>query len=273
MKRRQKMEEEEEHQDLDDPNGRRRFSGRGHGLGGMDYPGGPATDPTENVKALSLAANKRQDDLRDAAKELSDTKILHQRELMDVRAKNLEEIGKIRERHQRELDVKESSRLDSIRAVDREEVAKTAAAAQTAITTLANTTNQMAETLRNQVANTAAAAENRQVSFATDMNKRLSAVELSLSEGKGKQQVADPQIERMATMVEKLVQAQATGGGQKQGVASSWGVLLGIVGLVASLIAIFVFLARPAQQPPSVIYVPSPAGTMLPTVPPATAPR
>lgn len=229
------------------------------------------------MKALSEAANTRQDDLREAAKELSDTKIAHQRELMDVRARNLEQIGIIRENHQGELDTKESSRLDSIRAVDREEVAKTATAAQLAISTLAQTTNQMAETLRNQVANTAAAAENRQVSFATDLNKRISAVELALSEGKGKQQVSDPQMDRMAKLVEELVASQAKGTGTKEGVSASWGILLGVVSLFATLIAIFVFFARPgvtsSPQQPSVIYVPAPAGALLPTTPPSVAPR
>jgi len=42
---------------------------------GVDAAGIPVIDPTENVKALSEAANKRQDDLRDWLQKYIDTKI------------------------------------------------------------------------------------------------------------------------------------------------------------------------------------------------------
>jgi len=217
----------------------------------VDIAGGPVIDPTENVIALTEAANQRQDDLREATKELSEVLFKHQKEMMDLRAENLARLGEIRESHQRELDTAESNRLNSIRQVDREEVAKTAAAAQTAISTLATTTNTMAETLRTQVANTAAAAENRQVAFATDMNKRLSAVELALSEGKGKQQVSDPQIERMAMMVEKLVTSQSNVAGKSEGGTAMWGYVAAgfafmvlLIGLATGLLTLF-FMMKP----------------------------
>lgn len=137
---------------------------------GVDSREGPVVDPTENVIALTKAESKRQDDLRDAAKELSDAKIAHQKE-----------IGDIRERHQEQLRKAESERLDSIRQVDREDVNKTAAQALSAIATLAAATSTTAETLRSQVATTAQAAATSLTNSMGEVNKRLSALELSSS--------------------------------------------------------------------------------------------
>jgi len=227
---------------------------------GVDAQGGPVIDPTENVISLSEAGNKRQDDLRDLTKELFDAKISHIAELYKVAAL-----------HQRELDHAESERLDSIRQVDREDVNKTAAQALNAIQTLATTTSTTAETLRTQVATTALASQNQLATITGEINKRLSALELSLSEGKGKQLVADPQSEQLFQAVQTLLRNQATGAGTKQGLSLAWAALVGIVGLFVSalliggtLVTLVIFLNRT----PSPAYVPAPAGTTLPAAPP-----
>ncbi len=169
----------------------------GHGMA-VDIHSRPVIDPTENVIALTAAANKRQDDLRTVTRELVDRDLAHIKELAAIRAE-----------HQRALDAKESGRLDAIRQVDREEVIKAAASAQQAIATLAASTSTVAETLRAAQAQIAAASENRQVAFASEMSKRMSAVELSLSEGKGKQTVVDPQLVKLTDLVETLARTQA----------------------------------------------------------------
>lgn len=264
--------------------------GGGAGLA-VDAHGGAVIDPTENVIALSEGQNKRQDDLRALERELFDRDIAHVKELASVRAL-----------HQQQLDQKESGRLDSIRQVDREEVTKAALSAQQAIATLAISTSTVAETLRAQQEAKGLAAEARQAAFAGEVGKRLSAVELALSEGKGKQAVADPMMAelvsemriltaqraaesgkqavtdpllgQLAADVRALVAAQATTSGKTSGIALSWGVLLGAVALAGALGFFTNF--RPAPAPtaaPQVIYVPSPPGTMLPTTPPQPAPR
>jgi hypothetical protein len=236
----------------------------------VDAGGGPTVDPTQNVKDLSEASNIRQDDLRDLTKELFDAKIDSLRRDMKAASR----LAKLRATHQRELDHAESDRLNSIRQVDREEVAKTAATNQTATTALANQTSVLAETLRTQVGTVAAAAEaraaavanaaeNRLSQFSADVIKRLSALELSSSEGKGKQTVADPQMERLSALVETLARAQATGTGKGEGINLAWVALLGAVSLIVGLITIggFVFLATratPAGAAPQVIMVPAP---------------
>jgi hypothetical protein len=233
----------------------------------VDAMGGAVVDPTENVKALTEAANTRQDDLRDSHEKLFDAKIAA-----------LYETVKTAAAHQRELDKAESERLNAIRQVDREEVAKTAAANQTATTTLANSTVTLADTLRTQVGTVAAAAEARLSAFSADVNKRLSALELSSSEGKGKQTVADPQMERLAAMVEKLTAREQSVTGQREGMTDATKILITLVGLFATvltiagvLVTLVLFLNRaPAAVP---IYTPAPPQTLLPSNPPAGVPR
>ena len=210
-----------------------RLSGPGRGIP-VDSAGGPTVDPTKNVLDLVNAAVKRIDDMAALHERLANEQLRRVEAVITYQDK----LAGVREQHQRELDAAESGRLNSIRQVDREEVAKTAASAQTAIATLATTTNTMAETLRTQVATVAAAAESRQSAFAGDVNKRLSALELSSSEGKGKQLVSDPQIEALARVVDNLVRAQATGTGKSEGLSMSAALIMGGLTVIMTLLGI-----------------------------------
>ena len=205
----------------------------------VDESGGPVIDPTENVIALTEAANKRQDDLRILTKELNDTKIAHQKEISDIREGHQDTLGGIRERHQEALNKAESARLDSIRQVDREDVNKTAAQALTAIATLASTTTTTAETLRTQVATTAQAQANALANTMGEVNKRLSALELSSSEGRGKQTVVDPMQAEMAAKMERVLNAIATGGGQSAGQKN----IIAYIATGASILIALLYLA------------------------------
>lgn len=232
----------------------------------VDSRGGPTIDPTANVIALTEAANQRQDDLRAAAKELSDAKIEHQKEISDLRSEHQKEIRKLDRVHQEKIAKAESGRLDSIRQVDREDVSKTATAANTAITTLAKQTTDLATTLQKQVSDTTAATEARNSTQNTDTNKRLSALELSSSEGKGKQTIADPQMEKLTALVASLAANQATSTGKTEGISTAWAVMLAVAGLIATLItigsagvAVFALMNRSsaAAPQPQVVYLPS----------------
>lgn len=190
-------------------------------------------DPTENVKALSAAANQRQDDLRAAAKELSDTKIAHQKET-----------GELRERFQQELRRAESERLDSIRQVDREDVNKTAAQALSAIATLAAATTTTAETLRGQVATTAQAAATSLANSMGEVNKRLSALELSSSEGRGKQAVESPQFAELIAEQKRTNQVLAGVAGQGQGKIEQRDMVKYLVYLVLAALVILAYFRK-----------------------------
>lgn len=213
----------------------------------------PVVDPTENVKSLSIAANKRQDDLREAERRYNEARLDHEKELSQIRAE-----------HQKELSAKESSRLDSIRQIDREEVKNAAITSQTAIATLATQTTTLAETLRNQVANTAALAEQRRQVDMGEINKRLSALELALSANAGKLSGPDPQTEHLLERVHRIEQAQTQTGGERRGISQSWGLLVAGLGALGTVLVIFTFFSQRsvsnAAQQPNVVYVPVPAG-------------
>lgn len=191
-------------------------------------------DPTENVIALSVASNRRQDDLREAERRYNDLRAEHQKETATLRAV-----------HQEALDKKESARLDSIRQVDREDVAKTAAAANLAIATLAKQTTDLAATLQATVGSTAAAAETRRSADMSEVNKRVSALELASSATAGKQQVADPAMERLVQQVAALVGLQASGSGAASGGKQVWGYVAAIIGMLIGLGGLIFAVMKP----------------------------
>jgi len=85
-------------------------------------------------------------------------------------------------------------------------------------------------------------------------------------------------MEKVAAELKPLMDYVAAERGRDRGVASSWGVLIGAVGLIVGLITIgtFVFITTRSTPPPQpqIIYVPSPTGAPLPsTQPQPGAPR
>lgn len=94
----------------------------------------PVIDPTENVKALSQAANQRQDDLREMESS-------HLRELMAVRSG-----------YEDKLREKESERIDAIRAVDVQAVQRAAEVSATAVQALAAQVPITADAVRTSLA-------------------------------------------------------------------------------------------------------------------------
>ena len=175
-----------------------------------DSSGGPVVDPTANVIALNDAANRRQDDLREANNRWIIAEIQQLKELLRAQAE-----------HAKELAEKESSRLDSIRQVD--EVTKTAAQAQNslAISTLAKQTTDIATTLSTQVQTTAQAAEARRQADMAEVTKRVSALELALSASVGKSTVADPALIELAAAVKTLASKENTRTGFDAGKAAA----------------------------------------------------
>lgn len=195
---------------------------------GVDRSGQAVVDPTANVIALSEAATKRQDDLREAERRYNDLRSDHQKEMAGLRAA-----------HQKEIESKESSRLDSIRQVDREDAAKTTAASNLAITTLAKQTTDLATTLQDQVRATAQAAETRRSADMSEVNKRVSALELASSATAGKQQVSDPQLAELVSEVRALRKTTTTTEGVKKGAGELWGYIVGALATGAMLYRLF----------------------------------
>jgi hypothetical protein len=229
---------------------------------GVDATGGQVIDPTANVIALVEANAKAAAALRDSDAKYQDTVVAHLKEISVLRAEHIKET--------RQFD---SDRYDKIRSVDMANAEATASQILQAVNTNALMQERTAQTLRDQVASTAIAAESRQMAFAADMTKRLSAVELSMSEGRGKQQVADPQMEKLMVLVEQLARQQTKGSGQREGSGDAIKWLALAISMMVGLISIGLFLfvasgrAPMGESPsqPQIIYVPAAPGTLIPS--------
>lgn len=187
----------------------------------VDAKGVAVVDPTENVKALVIAENKRQDDLREAERRYNDLRDTHSKEMNDLRA----------------------THLALVRQVDREDQAKTAAAANVAILALAKQTTDLATTLSAQGQAAAAAAETRRSADNAETNKRLSALELSGSASAGKQTITDPQVQmKLASQeveIQRLVASMNTRSGFDAGKAAAVGAGVLGAGTISALIMKF----------------------------------
>lgn len=232
---------------------------------GVDARGGQVIDPTENVKALNEAANKRQDDLRaaqekliqtqlQAAEKISELRYLHAQELATLQAKKLEDEAKLRADHATQLSVAEAKRIDAIRAVDVNAVAVANQRTSEQATALQTQTTQSAEVLRNQVARSAedlralvattaaTALQNQQQQFA-GLSTRITTLEQAQSEGKGKQTIQDPAFTALLAEVRNLSQSRAATSGIGEGRSDVIGWIVGAVSVVVSLlVAGFAFM-------------------------------
>lgn len=233
-------------------------------------------NPTENVKALHAASLENLAELRAADKELMQAKLSH-----------LKEIGDLRDKHGRLLRKSDLTTAEKTRQVDVLAAAGSAGQLATAVQALQNATDRSTETLRNQVAATAqamakqtadsaaavqAATENlfrRTETAIAAVSDRVGTLERTGSTVAGRSSVADPQMAALVEKMEKFVTAQTMGVGKSEGISASWGVLIGVAGLIAAGIATVVSLrgnGAPAAQTtaPQVIYVPAPQVTPVP---------
>lgn len=182
-----------------------------------DAAGNVVYDPSKNVL-----------DLVSAALRLVDAKLEHQSEVVTLRAEHNAEIGRLRADHAKELRQAESSRLDAIRQVD-----------VLGIQTLAQTTKDTAEAIRLTVEAKAEAMASQTAALMAGVNDRLSVLERSNYEGKGKEAVSDPMMVELLQEVKSLRLSQAAGTGRSGGLQMGWGVVIQVVSLVGALLAIY----------------------------------
>lgn len=162
-------------------------------------PALPPIDPTKNVLDLVHAAIKSQD-----------LQLALVRELFEARFQHLAELGSIRAEHEARVRDIETKRLDAIRQVDVLAVSTAADRSQTAIQALAAATNNNAQILRDALTATAATIATQLSQTVTTISDRIAALEKSSYEGAGK----------------------------SKGLGTGWMILLGVVGLVGSLLGI-----------------------------------
>jgi hypothetical protein len=240
---------------------------------GVDEFGAPAVDPTQNVIALTEAANLRQDDLRRENNARVDVEVRRLEQLSALRAEHSKTLIHLHAVHSKELSALESNRLNAIRQVDVLAVNTAADRAAAAIQALAATTAANADNLRNALTATAATIATQTAGIVTAITERIAALEKSSYEGKGKQAVADPLMDELVREMKSLRESRATGAGKGEGVNAAWMGLLGAVTLIATLIAIFSFARSSPDKTPQIIYVPAPQGTQLPVAHDQNPPR
>ena len=100
-----------------------------------------------------------------------------------------------------------------------------------------------------------------------DVKDRLTRIE-------GKGEIADPQRAIESAELTQLRLALATGGGRSEGMSDSVKILMTILAIATALMGAYTFTQK-GESPaaPQIIYVPAPAGSLLPTTPPQSAPR
>lgn len=190
-----------------------------------ELSGGELTrDPTENVKALSVAASQRQDDLREEADRRIAGEVESVRNELKLRAEFAKEI--------REL---ESRRLDAIRQVDVTAVKTEADRALAAISVLATTTATNAENLRNALTATAQTIATQTSNTVSQITERIAALEKSSYEGAGKQQVVDPMMAQLVEKMERLITSGAGTVGQAEGVKNLGAIIVGGIFLLVAI--------------------------------------
>lgn len=200
---------------------------------GVDASGGPVIDPTENVVALSEAATKRQDDLRELTVKMFQAEVNHLHDMTSLRAEHAKEIGAM-----------EANRLNSIRQVDVLAVSTTAAQAQTAIQTLAATTAASAETLRNALATTAQTVANQLTATTARIEERISGLEKSSYTGAGRSSATDPMMEQLIGEVRALRGSQNMTIGKSEGLGMVGSLVLGAIAFIGVAAAIVALIAK-----------------------------
>jgi hypothetical protein len=211
----------------------------------IGYNGGPIIDPTKNVLDLVRSETIRQDDLRDAAAVLTQSKIdaaeklsilraAHAQELSAAESRRVDEGARLRADYSMQLSLAEAKRIDAIRAVDVNAVSVASQRASDQASVLAAQVAQSAEALRALVATTAATVATSLQQMSTSLSVRLTTLEQAGYQAQGKQQYADPAFVELLAEVKQLRQSRAGSEGTTRGVGLSAGVLAAVVmGLLA----------------------------------------
>jgi hypothetical protein len=149
---------------------------------GVDARGGPVIDPTENVIALTDAANKRQDDLR----QLNNERINAEIRVLQAQFAGLKDVINVTADHLKEIRRLETERVNAVRQVDVAAGNTAADRAQVAIQTLAASQAAAAETLRAMVTTTASTIATQTAENFSALGNRIAQLEKSSYEGAGK---------------------------------------------------------------------------------------
>jgi vacuolar-type H+-ATPase subunit H len=195
---------------------------------------GPVIDPTKNVLDLVKAESKYQDGLREAS---------------DLLQNALREAETRRQDGLRNAETKRADDLDKQRTEfeNRIELVRTESA------------KQIAAILSGQTDKSAILLSTTVDKLSTATNERLAAVEKNQYVSGGKSSVSDPAtaeaLSKMADAINRLSKAGDTSEGHSKGTSDSWGWIVGIGGLVASIVVVAITFASHTSTP-EIIQVP-----------------
>jgi hypothetical protein len=173
-----------------------------------DRFGNPVVDPTKNVLDLVEAANRRQDDLRQAEQahmrevltlrtELGNQDSKCAAEIAGLRAENAETLREIEQAHAAELRLAEAQRIDAIRQVDVEAVQRAAEVQSTAADRLAKQVTDSAEAMRTQVAAASEAATRNLATAVSPLTEAVAELRQAQYEAQGqKTQVVETKAQQ-----------------------------------------------------------------------------
>lgn len=204
---------------------------------GVDAFGQRSFDPSENVKELVRAENRRQDDLREAEsfhrQSLAAAESRHVREILALRtelgnkdSQAADAMAAMRERHATELRIAEAQRIDAIREVDVKAVQQAAEVQATQAGTLAATVADSAEAMRVQMTQATEAATQRLSQAVEPIQQAIESLRRSQYEAQGQKT--------------EVSEGQARGGatGAWIGLAvAGFVAVIAVIGLIATIIA------------------------------------
>lgn len=194
----------------------------------VDRTGTPVIDPTENVIALTQAESKRQDDLRAASDRFNQSEIQHVKELAALRSEFIKQLAEA-----------EAKRIDAIRAVDVNAVAVASERQAAAATVLANQVAQSADALRTLVATTASATAEQSRQQLTQITDRLSVVEKSQYEGRGKESYTDPMLLELTSEMKRLGSVISINNGRSAANKDYTAYIVAAIGIILALVSYF----------------------------------
>jgi len=200
----------------------------------VDASGGPTIDPTKNVLDLVWSAVQRIDDLRDA-----ETRRVN--ELSAAESRRVDEQLSLRSEYEDKLRAAEAKRIDAIRAVDVNAVAVASERASAQASVLASQLMQSTEQGRALVASTAATQATQIQMTTAQLTDRISALEKSQYETKGKAGVSDPlgesRFAELTRAVDALAKKESLTTGRGEGADTLWKYIIAGVGLVLAILA------------------------------------
>lgn len=230
----------------------------------VDRDGAPVVDPTQAVRELVLAAEKRSDDLRKSAEKLlaaelkrlddlrtlslasaTELRMVENRRLDELRSaesRRVDEQSRLRSEYGKELIDAEAKRIDAIRRVDVEAVQVASERATQQASVLASQVTASADTLRALVATTAQTFAQQQQLLQTQITERLSQLEKGSYQTSGRASVSDPAMEQLTQLVRKLESAQSAeqGGSEKGAAIFNTGnvILMGMIAIIGIIFAV-----------------------------------